>query len=308
MSVDANPRPRVSIGLPVYNGERYLAPALESLLAQQYTDFELVISDNSSTDRTEEICREFAARDPRVRYIRSPENRGGAWNWRRVFELSRGEYFKWAAHDDLYDPSFLGKCVDALDRDPSAVLAFTRTVEIGVDGSIQRPRHFDLHTDSQAVHERFRYLVCIDHYCFHMFSLIRRAALAKTRLVAGFIASDRVLIAQLGLMGRFADIPEELYLHRNHERFSAKDFPLHARMSWFDPERARKIRFVFPYWRILTEYARVVLGAELGWLSKLMCLLQIARWWVWNWRSAWSDVSLAARHIAGIGRNPYVAV
>src|SRR3954470_15735733 len=88
--------PLVSIGLPVYNGARYIAEALESLLAQTYTAFELIISDNGSTDATRSICEEFAARDGRVRYVRHETNRGLAWNWNHVFELSRRPYFKWS--------------------------------------------------------------------------------------------------------------------------------------------------------------------------------------------------------------------
>ena len=93
--------PRVSIGLPVYNGENYMAAAIDSLLAQTFTDFELIISDNASTDATEQICRDYAHRDGRIRYYREEVNRGAAWNFTHTFELARGEYFKWHAHDDL---------------------------------------------------------------------------------------------------------------------------------------------------------------------------------------------------------------
>ena len=106
--------PRVTIGLPVYNGENYLAAAIESLLSQTFTDFELVICDNGSTDRTEQVCRAYAARDARIRYYREVENRGLAWNFSRTFELARGEYFKWHAHDDLCGPTLLRGALEAL--------------------------------------------------------------------------------------------------------------------------------------------------------------------------------------------------
>ena len=96
--------PRVSIGLPVYNGDNYLAETLDSILAQTFTDFELIISDNGSTDRTEAICRRYAAQDHRVRYVRNPSNLGAARNYKRAFELARGEYFKWNGHDDPLAP------------------------------------------------------------------------------------------------------------------------------------------------------------------------------------------------------------
>ena len=118
--------PRVSIGLPVYNGERWLAEALDSLLAQTYSDFELIISDNGSTDDTQAICEEYAARDRRIRYIRQEINRGLAWNWNCVFEESAGDYFKWAACDDLYHPTFLERCVQILDQYPDVAWCHTR--------------------------------------------------------------------------------------------------------------------------------------------------------------------------------------
>ena len=119
------PTPRVSIGLPVYNGERFLARAIDSLLAQDFVDFELVISDNASTDGTGEISRDYAARDPRIRYHRNERNIGAVGNFNRTLDLASGEYFKWAAHDDWCAPQFLGRCVEVLDDDPSTVLCFT---------------------------------------------------------------------------------------------------------------------------------------------------------------------------------------
>jgi glycosyltransferase involved in cell wall biosynthesis len=89
--------PRVSIGLPVFNGEKYLAEALDSILSQTYRDFKLIISDNASTDRTEQICREYAAKDRRIRYYRNEKNIGAPKNFNRVFELSSGKYFRWDA-------------------------------------------------------------------------------------------------------------------------------------------------------------------------------------------------------------------
>lgn len=121
----ANNKPQLTIGLPVYNGQKYVRQAIESILAQTYRDFELIISDNASTDRTEEICREFL-KDPRVRYYRSKKNNGGAWNWNRVFELSSGLYFKWAAHDDTHAPEFVERCIHELEKDPAIVLCHSK--------------------------------------------------------------------------------------------------------------------------------------------------------------------------------------
>ena len=113
--------PRVSIGLPVFNGERYLARAIESVLGQDFRDLELIVCDNASTDRTPEICAAYARRDARVRYFRNPRNLGAGPNYDRCFRLARGEYFKWAAHDDRLAPDYLSRTVAALDAAPEAV-------------------------------------------------------------------------------------------------------------------------------------------------------------------------------------------
>ena len=108
--------PRLTIGLPVYNGEKYVAESIESLLGQSFTDFELVISDNASTDSTGDICRQYEKQDSRVRYFRQPQNIGLAPNHNFVVERASGELFKWAAGDDLYARDLVERCVDALDK------------------------------------------------------------------------------------------------------------------------------------------------------------------------------------------------
>ena len=120
--------PKVSIGMPVFNGGATVRDALESLLAQTFADFELIISDNGSTDDTEEICREYDAADERIRYVRQPENRGAAANWAFVLDQAVGEYFMWAAHDDLWDPSYIYELTSVLDADSSVGVAFSGRV------------------------------------------------------------------------------------------------------------------------------------------------------------------------------------
>jgi len=118
---------RISIGMPAYNCERYIAQSIESLLAQTYGSFELVISDNASTDGTEQICREYATRDKRIRYIRRTENIGGPGNFRYVFAQCTGEFHKWATADDYCHPSFLERCLGVLESNPKTVLCYPKT-------------------------------------------------------------------------------------------------------------------------------------------------------------------------------------
>lgn len=117
--------PKVSIGLPVYNGARYIREALDSVLAQSFRDFELIISDNASTDETETICESYAKNDPRIRYVRQTENRGGAYNFQYVMEQATGKYFKWLAHDDRLEPDFLTEVIRYLDDHDDVVLCTT---------------------------------------------------------------------------------------------------------------------------------------------------------------------------------------
>ena len=125
--------PKLSIGIPVYNGENYLEKAIQSFLTQTFQDFEIIITDNCSTDRTQEICQKYVTLDPRVHYFRNETNLGCTGNFNRVFQYAKGKYFKWAPHDDLYEPTFLEKCVEPLERAPGVVLCYTRTTVIGVD-------------------------------------------------------------------------------------------------------------------------------------------------------------------------------
>ena len=270
--------PRVSIGLPVYNGERYLAVALDALQAQTFTDFELIISDNASTDGTPAICSQYAAGDERIRYSRNSTNIGGAPNFRRVFHLARGEYFMWAMHDDLYAPTFLARAVEALDRDPTVVLCCARTRVIAADGSaIRDDTTPPLRVASPRAHERFGDLVRWDYNCYEVLGLIRASVLRQTPLMASFIASDRALRAELGLRGRFYEIPEVLFYNRDHAERSTRVLEQHhLRGAWFDPRLAGKR--VLPHWRILAEYVRCVWRVPLRHSDRWRCCWELTRW------------------------------
>src|SRR5271168_953917 len=147
--------PRVSIGLPVYNGEPFLRDALDSVLSQTYSDFELIISDNASTDRTAEICAEFAAKDSRIRYYRNNENIGVDRNYNRIFGLSRGEFFRWVAADDLSAPTLLERSVELLDARKEVILCYARSRYIDDAGGFLRDYEDKLDINFATPHERF---------------------------------------------------------------------------------------------------------------------------------------------------------
>jgi len=245
-------RPRVSVGLPVFNGERYLEETLDSILAQTYSDFELIISDNASTDRTEEICRAYAAKDERIRYFRNGTNLGAAKNFNRVFELSSGEYFKWAPHDDIIAPDFLMRCVEVLDQDPTVVLCYSKVKFIDEFGSFLTNYDIELkNVGSFKPQDRFGDLVLMDHWCIDVLGVIRASALKMTPVIASFVGSDRHLLVELGLLGRFYQIPEYLLFSRRHSEQSIRAVPLYSRAAWFDS--ANKDWIVSPYWRFFFE-------------------------------------------------------
>ena len=270
--------PRVSVGLPVYNGERYLPVVLDALLAQTFADFELIISDNASTDATGAICTRYAALDRRIRYSRNPFNIGGAANFRRVFHLATGTYFMWTAHDDVQAPTFIERCVEVLDRDPTVVVCYARTRVIDADGVVIRDDTTPLsRVSSPHPHERFGDLVQWDYNCYEVFGLIRASVLRLTPLIASFIASDRALRAELGLRGRFHEIPEYLVYNRDHPERSTRVLAQHhMRGAWFDPALAGKR--VLPHWRILGEYARCIRRAPLSRSERLRCYWELTRW------------------------------
>ena len=137
--------PRVTIGLPVYNSERYVRQSIESLLAQSYFRFVLIISDNASTDGTQQICQEFAKADPRVRYYRNPVNIGNPGNFNRVFELATTPYLKWATADDFWEPTFVERAVEVLDKDPTVVLCYPSAFLVDAAGANAKPYDDCLH-------------------------------------------------------------------------------------------------------------------------------------------------------------------
>lgn len=277
-----NAPPLVSIGVPVYNAENFVEEALNSLVHQTWTNLEIIISDNASTDRTEEICRRFAAADTRVRYYRNDVNVGAGKNYNRVFELSRGEFFKWAAHDDVCAPQFIERCLSALESEPDAVLAFPQLVNIDEQGKpIEdlNARDFTLRQRgmNQIAHARFRFFVRLGYTCEEVFGLIRSDVLRKTHLIQSYTDSDRTLLAELALYGRLYEVPELLFFHRFHKGMSTQVFTdWQARTTWFDPAKAGKR--VFPRWRQFREYLSAIRRSPASLKDKTYCLLYMMNW------------------------------
>jgi glycosyltransferase involved in cell wall biosynthesis len=286
-----NGRPRVSIGLPVFNGERFVAEAIDSILAQTFTDFELIVSDNASTDRTEEICRQYAEKDERVRYVRNRDNLGATYNFNQVFHLSSGEHFKWAAHDDLIHPQFLERCVEALDRHPSEVVAYAKWKPIDQEGNAIQRKYPVWSVVSPDPVERFRFAIHLDgKTMLPIFGLFRSEVLRRTGLQRANPSGDCILMAEVSLYGPFHEIPEELFLHRWHTGRSVAIPDFRDRVAWWLPaSRPGRIGrgplgalalFALTMGQAAAGYADAISRSPLAPREKLRCYMELPVWLV----------------------------
>lgn len=280
---------RVSVGLPVYNGERYLDQALADLVAQAHRDLDIVISDNGSTDRTEEICRSWAERDERIRYHRQSENRGAAWNHNEVIRLSHGPYFRWYAYDDRLHPECIEACARALDDDDGLVLAWPWTSVIDGDGEPVGDYRVDLPWDDHDAVTRVRSLLrpqdaeSLLHMCYPVYGVVRLDTLRRTRLLGRNPGADAVLLVELALAGPWAPVPRRLFTNRRHELSSAMDKSAEQIAEWFDPTRVGA--FPMTHVRLFGGYLSAVLRADLPWATRARASGVVLGWAVRDHRA-----------------------
>jgi glycosyltransferase involved in cell wall biosynthesis len=288
-------RPTVSIGLPVYNGQRYLAETINAILTQSLSNFELIISDNCSSDATEEICRQFVKHDSRIRYFRQTKNRGAAWNYNHVFELARAPYFKWTAHDDLIEPKYLAVCVRLLEDTPAVVAAFTAVKRIDEDGNVISIKPPAQSTQGATASQRFRStLVGVPFEA--VFGVIRRDVLCRTALIGSYANSDEVLLRELTLYGSLVQLPDPLFHSRDHAGNSVRSHPSPAqRAAWFNPQSAQHA--VFPICRESIEYARSIRRSSLPLFERMACYVHLSRWLRWNAGRIWYDIRRGFRQM-----------
>lgn len=271
------PPPKVTVGLPIYNGEKYMREAIDSVLAQTFEDFELVICDNASQDATEAICRDYAQRDCRVRYLRHAKNLGAAINHNVCFEMSRSPYFLWLMHDDALGPQALELCVAALDADPGLVLAYPRTTEIDADSQRIGDYDEDLDLADASPHRRLGKCLVNSIQCCAALGLIRSDALQKTHLIGKYRGSDHILLAELAMLGRFREVPERLFLHRMHEGSSLVANKDNGQiMQWYDTSYRGKGRYF--KWRMFWGFLAGVAGSPVGVIEKVRCFWELRRW------------------------------
>ena len=258
----------VSIGLPVFNGEKGLESAINSLLEQDYSNFEIIISDNGSTDSTPKICETFVGKDKRIKYFRSEENRGTIWNFNRVFELSSGEYFMWAADDDSRSSDFISKCVNELDLNKKAVMCCPY-MNAFVEGD-DRPVYIStLNSFAAKTSLVDRYYETINNFsAIAMYGIYRSVAIKKTKkMQAGIIASDLCFIRELSFYGVFIQVPEVLFSYYMREKWNSKqqDFKV-----FFG--NANKPWWYIPFIMVLLTNIKDILSSDISIINKIKLL------------------------------------
>lgn len=280
-----NQQPRVSIGMPVYNGEQFLEQALDSILAQTFGDFELIISDNCSTDKTQAICQSYAAKDQRIRYYRNEYNLGAGKNFNRVAELATAEYFRWACYDDLCAPELLERCVEVLDHNPAVVLCYPKSVIVDEHGQHLENYDDDLHLSFPKPHQRYqRFHQRYRHgaRCNVLFGLIRTNVLKMTPLMGNYPSSDVILLAELALLGEYYEVPEYLFLRREHPQTSRRaHHAFRNRLAWYAPDKKGKLHLT--RWKWFFEYLAAIRRVQMNWGEKARCYMQMTNWVIWNW-------------------------
>ena len=266
--------PTITVGMPVYNGEKYAEESIQSVLAQTFEDFEFLISDNGSTDRTEDICRDYAAKDKRIIYLRNATNIGASANYNLLYEKATAPYFRWSNADDLLAPTLHEKCLNALEATPEAVLAAGTTVLIDENGAETGEWDDDLHLTQERPSIRLQTFIDKVNLTNVIYGLMRTEPLSHTDLMGnGTVpAADTIMMGQLVLHGQFLQIPEPLFYRRMHDESSSanRDNTKQQEAFW----SAGAGEFSRPGWRRLAAYRRGISNASVD-ASEAMSLYKL---------------------------------
>lgn len=280
--------PRVSIGMPVYNDGPFVARAIAAVLAQDYADFELFISDNASTDGTSEICRTLQQSDNRIRYVRHERNRGAVWNFRHVYESCHGEYFIWAGGHDVLRPAFVSSCVRVLDEQRDVVLAYPEIKHIDRDDvPIAGAVSDKIDTRGESLTQRTRKIIRELYSCHMIYGLFRKTALDRCRHGIICRGPDHVLLMELSLHGTIAHVPQVLLDVRENrgqtdKRLSYENY-MRGQLMRLDPHAFSRGK-VRPHWRWLLEHVKGVLHAHIAVADRVALLPVVVQtfWQRWN--------------------------
>jgi len=267
--------------MPVYNGERYLESAIRSVLGQTQSDFELIISDNASTDRTQEICRVFAAADSRVKYCRNDHNIAAAENYNRLFWLSSGDYFRWSNADDLIVPQLIERTLAVLEARPDAVIAFGRTELIDSEGKSLGDYDDNLDIQADDVVARYSEFYSRVGLTKVIYGLMRSSAVAHTNLMGNgtLPASEISFMAAMILQGKFVEIQDQSFFRRMHDAaFSANPDPSEQAQFWRATAKATPL----PLLRTVLNDMSGIMRTSLSLSDKMALLAYCSKRLVWQ--------------------------
>ncbi len=284
----------VDIGMPVYNGERYIEETLESVANQTFEDYRLYISDNASTDRTEEICRDWAKKDPRIHYIRNARNVGAAGNYEVCYRAGDAQYFRWQNADDTIAPTLIEDCLEVLEQEPDVVLAYGKSHIIDANGKFVRAYDDNLFLMQDSPVERFT--DCLHNIGLQnlMYGLIRRSSLDQTKRMQAYVSADINLIGELVLYGKFYEIQRHLFNCRRHEECSSWDMSDTKTLREF--WQPGKERLVLQSWRGALEFFRAVSRSPLSFRDKRACLTFLLKHYYWRKNEMFSELSDFVKH------------
>lgn len=291
MRIMSRRNPKISLGMPIYNGATFLRETLDSLLQQTFGDFELIISDNASTDETSDICRDYARRDPRIRYERLSENAGAIANFNRLPNLATGEYYKWVAADDLCMPRFLECTLQTIESNAEAVWVHSDFGKIDQHGNVltvedeaaeglahssqaNQPR---MHHDSPQQHKRFLGVLLGTTWCADVYGLIRKSVLDKAFPMPTCYGAEKVLLGELALRGKYYQVPETLFYQRVHARTSGSMTTRAEQEAYMSPQKKRS-RLSGTRLTLLRGYIRSIGNVPMSHSERLLCMLAILQY------------------------------
>ena len=270
--------PRVSVGVPVHNGEKYLARALDSLAGSDYPALEVVICDNASTDRTREVALSYAVGDERFRYYRNDSNLGASENFNKAFLLSTGTYFRWLAHDDWCTTDYDSRCVQLMEHDRAIAVVFTAQ-NVVRDGALLKVTREGIAGGARG--DPVARVRCLSWRLRDptapVFGLMRREILARTGLIRNAPEPDRLLMHEMALHGRLVMIDEPLFFHYRgsaHALHYGNNPKVRRRsFEWLHPENRNRRQLTSA--RVLNEHWCAIVGSDIGAARKVRCLWHV---------------------------------
>lgn len=278
--MSATSAPLLTVGMPTFNAAATIRSAVDSLLAQRFGDFELVISDNASTDETWSIVHEYMRRDRRVQAIRQERNIGANANYSAVFDRARGRYFKWASSNDWCAPEFLAQCVERLERDPELVLVAPRTRLFQSDLDQATNYSGDIACMQASPADRFIHAGTNLALNNVMNGVVRFDALRRTRLIEHYPGADTILVGHLALLGKIALLDDRLFYRRMDAANATRMMSESAVLRHHYPDDTWRSRL--PSWRLALGRLRVALTAPVPGSEKRRAIGWVLRMTYWN--------------------------